>query len=232
MDIEDVFDVKAVRGALEARLKSLEAEKQQVERLQNKFRMIHSTLAQQATLQAAPAGPLKQSDLAERMSLMSLTDSVSLSNLSKLRLPRQANSSGSNGPADTNVLRDSTDKLNIGFSAAVGSKAAAGGGDMMKRRTEGAPGALTDQQGAANRQVAGGALAAAAAAAAGGSLSKLAGIAAANSSGGKPLNQQAVGAGSGQRRGLSADSVGHPDGAFTKGVRAHAVNLSTTTLTH
>lgn len=47
----------------------------QVERLQHKFSLIHSTLAQQATLQAAPAG-VKQSDLTERLSLMSLSDSV------------------------------------------------------------------------------------------------------------------------------------------------------------
>jgi hypothetical protein len=47
----------------------------QVERLQHKFSLIHSTLAQQATLQAAPAG-VKQSDLTERLSLMSLSDSA------------------------------------------------------------------------------------------------------------------------------------------------------------
>lgn len=206
----------------------------QVERLQNKFRMIHSTLAQQATLQDAPAGPLKQSDLAERLSLMSLTDSVSLSNLSKLRLPKHSSNSGANnsgGSADTSILRDSTDKLNLVHSAAADSKAGLGGGESVKGRVVGAAGALSDQQGVANRQVASGALAAAAAAA-GGSLSKLAGITANSSSGGKALNQQVVSSGSGQRRGISADSVGHPDGALTKGVRAHAVNLSTTTLTH
>ncbi len=37
----------AVRAALEQRLKSLELELHQVERLQRKFAMIHSTLAQQ-----------------------------------------------------------------------------------------------------------------------------------------------------------------------------------------
>ena len=39
----------AVRSALEQRLKSLESELHQVERLQRKFAMIHSTLAQQQT---------------------------------------------------------------------------------------------------------------------------------------------------------------------------------------
>jgi hypothetical protein len=46
-DLDEVFDVAAVRCALEARLKSLESELHQVERLQRKFAMIHSTLAQQ-----------------------------------------------------------------------------------------------------------------------------------------------------------------------------------------
>ena len=46
-DLDEVFDVGAVRTALEQRLKSLESELHQVERLQRKFTMIHSTLAQQ-----------------------------------------------------------------------------------------------------------------------------------------------------------------------------------------
>ncbi|KAL4857467.1 Dynamin-like protein ARC5 [Chlorella vulgaris] len=46
-DLDEVFDVAAVRAALEQRLKSLELELHQVERLQRKFAMIHSTLAQQ-----------------------------------------------------------------------------------------------------------------------------------------------------------------------------------------
>lgn len=45
--LPQVFDVAAVRAALEQRLKSLELELHQVERLQRKFAMIHSTLAQQ-----------------------------------------------------------------------------------------------------------------------------------------------------------------------------------------
>ena len=44
-DLDEVFDVAAVRIALEHRLKSLESELHQVERLQQKFAMIHSTLA-------------------------------------------------------------------------------------------------------------------------------------------------------------------------------------------
>lgn len=44
-DLDEVFDVAAVRVALEHRLKSLESELHQVERLQQKFAMIHSTLA-------------------------------------------------------------------------------------------------------------------------------------------------------------------------------------------
>ena len=46
-DLDEVFDVAAVRAALEQRLKNLESELHQVERLQRKFAMIHSTLAQQ-----------------------------------------------------------------------------------------------------------------------------------------------------------------------------------------
>lgn len=46
-DLDEVFDVAAVRAALELRLKNLESELHQVERLQRKFAMIHTTLAQQ-----------------------------------------------------------------------------------------------------------------------------------------------------------------------------------------
>ena len=44
-DLDEVFDVGAVRLALEGRLKNLESELQCVERLQQKFAMIHSTLS-------------------------------------------------------------------------------------------------------------------------------------------------------------------------------------------
>ena len=50
-----MFDVAAVRAALEPRLKSLELELHQVERLQRKFAMIHSTLAQQQSHGGAKA---------------------------------------------------------------------------------------------------------------------------------------------------------------------------------
>ena len=58
-----MFDVAAVRAALEARLRSLESELHQVERLQRKFASIHSTLAQQATPKPAepPASPMRAS---------------------------------------------------------------------------------------------------------------------------------------------------------------------------
>ncbi|KAL4448820.1 hypothetical protein ABPG77_007537 [Micractinium sp. CCAP 211/92] len=56
-DLDEVFDVAAVRAALEQRLKSLELELHQVERLQRKFAMIHSTLAQQQTAKPEPDTP-------------------------------------------------------------------------------------------------------------------------------------------------------------------------------
>ncbi|KAK9918350.1 hypothetical protein WJX75_003404 [Coccomyxa subellipsoidea] len=62
-DLDDVFDVASVRAALEGRLRSLETELHQVERLQRKFAMIHSTLAQQQTQKVPdpPASPLRSS---------------------------------------------------------------------------------------------------------------------------------------------------------------------------
>lgn len=56
-DLDEVFDVAAVRAALEQRLKSLESELHQVERLQRKFAMIHSTLAQQQGGGKGESGP-------------------------------------------------------------------------------------------------------------------------------------------------------------------------------
>jgi hypothetical protein len=55
-DLDTVFDVGAVRAALEARLRSLECELAQGERLQRKFASIHSTLAQQAARGGAGGG--------------------------------------------------------------------------------------------------------------------------------------------------------------------------------
>ncbi|CAL5226962.1 g9847 [Coccomyxa viridis] len=62
-DLDEVFDVAAVRCALESRLRSLESELHQVERLQRKFATIHSTLAQQQTQKPAepPLSPLRSS---------------------------------------------------------------------------------------------------------------------------------------------------------------------------
>lgn len=48
-NLDAVFDVGAVRDALNTRLHALESELHQVERLQRKFTTIHSTLAQQQT---------------------------------------------------------------------------------------------------------------------------------------------------------------------------------------
>lgn len=48
-DIDEVFDVGSVRTSLQARLKHLEVELKQVESLQRKFALIHSTLTQQST---------------------------------------------------------------------------------------------------------------------------------------------------------------------------------------
>jgi hypothetical protein len=55
-DLDTVFDVGAVRAALEGRLRALESELAQVERLQRKFASIHSTLAQQAALAPKAGG--------------------------------------------------------------------------------------------------------------------------------------------------------------------------------
>jgi hypothetical protein len=75
--LEEVFDVGAVRAALEQRLRSLESELLQVERLQRKFALIHSTLAQQSAM-AAPGPGRAAAAVAERLSLMSLAESGSL----------------------------------------------------------------------------------------------------------------------------------------------------------
>ena len=55
-DLDSVFDVGAVRASLEGKLRSLESELAQVERLQRKFASIHSTLAQQASVKPQKAG--------------------------------------------------------------------------------------------------------------------------------------------------------------------------------
>ncbi|GBF91812.1 dynamin ARC5 [Raphidocelis subcapitata] len=103
VDMDEVFDVAAVRAALESRLRGAPAALihttlaqpgrpanpsstaascwRRVERLQRKFALIHTTLAQQAALAGAAASAARPSELSERMSLVSLTESVSLSAL-------------------------------------------------------------------------------------------------------------------------------------------------------
>uniref|UniRef100_A0A383VV88 Dynamin-type G domain-containing protein n=1 Tax=Tetradesmus obliquus TaxID=3088 RepID=A0A383VV88_TETOB len=208
-DVEGVFDVKAVRAALEARLRSVEAEKQQVERLQRKFALIHSTLAQQATLQSAPPG-VKQSDLTERMSLMSLADSVSLSSFSKLRLPRAPSGSMpplaslSQGGAAAATAGDSgRDARGQRDGKALGSEGGAADGSLKSHSRSGSSAGMLEQ----GARQPGSASAAAGALAAG--LSKLTG--------------GASGAGD---RGLIKSGRG--DSGVS--VRAHAVSLSTATL--
>ncbi|KAF8057143.1 ARC5 [Scenedesmus sp. PABB004] len=220
-DLEGVFDVKAVRGALEARVKNLEAEKKQVERLQRKFGLIHSTLAQQATLQAAPSGVVKQSELNERMSLMSLSQSASLANLSKLRVPPSGASPWSAG-GDARGARDTRPAPGVAAGSSGGGAGGELGGEPGAARAR--PGALDHAGPAARPGGAGGALAAAAAAAAAHKLTSLA------AAGGKPLVQQAAAGGiaAGKPGGGAPGPQG--EGALTKGVRAHAVALSAATL--
>lgn len=181
----------------------------QVERLQRKFALIHSTLAQQATLQSAPPG-VKQSDLTERMSLMSLADSVSLSSFSKLRLPRAPSGSMpplaslSQGGAAAATAGDSgRDARGQRDGKALGSEGGAADGSLKSHSRSGSSAGMLEQ-GATQP---GSASAAAGALAAG--LSKLTG--------------GASGAGD---RGLIKSGRG--DSGVS--VRAHAVSLSTATL--
>ena len=72
-DLDDVFDVAAVRAALDARLKALEQELHSVERLQRKFAMIHTTLAQQQSGGGGAPGPDSARLDVENLSLASPT---------------------------------------------------------------------------------------------------------------------------------------------------------------
>ena len=65
-DLDEVFDVAAVRAALEQRLKNLENELHQVERLQQKFAMIHSTLAQQQQVNNNNKGEFVQQSISSK----------------------------------------------------------------------------------------------------------------------------------------------------------------------
>ena len=228
-DLDAVFDVRAVRAALEARLRALEAEKAQVERLQRKFAAIHSTLAQQAALQDAPPG-VKRSELAERLSLVSLSESVALTSLSKLRLPRAGE------PRDAAAVPRAAEAATAGAaggsevllpgaaaavaSSAVSNKGRAPAGSLLEHSgQQAAAGGVSSRSGAAA-----GALAAAAAAAAAGKLPANAAAAAA------ATPAVAAHAAGGGKAAAAAHGSGHPDGALTKGVRAHAVALSQGTL--
>lgn len=229
-DLDAVFDVRAVRAALEARLRALEAEKAQVERLQRKFAAIHSTLAQQAALQDAPPG-VKRSELAERLSLVSLSESVALTSLSKLRLPRageprdtaaavpraaEAATAGAAGGGEV-LLPGAAAAV---ASSAVSNKGRAPAGSLLEHSgQQAAAGGVSSRSGAAA-----GALAAAAAAAAAGKLPANAAAAAA------ATPAVAAHAAGGGKAAAAAHGSGHPDGALTKGVRAHAVALSQGTL--
>eukprot|EP00775_Hariotina_reticulata_P003076 gene3076-3355_t len=194
-DVEGVFDVKAVRSALEARLKSLQAEKAQVEKLQSKFALIHSTLAQQAALQEAPAGAVKQSELAERMSLMSLTDSASLCSLGKLRLPSGRAAAGSATAVidrDQVAVRDG--KANAGAEGSAG-------GLGSKMRSGAAAGGM-EAPGCVPRQTGPGSLAPMSAA--GGPMSKM-------QQGARTLSQQVAALAGGKVGDAAANGIGHPD---------------------
>lgn len=109
-DLDEVFDVAAVRAALEQRLKNLESELHQVERLQRKFAMIHSTLAQQQN--GGSSG--KDSVISSRdQNARSLQTGVSQSDIAASR-----------------ILRDSQETLNPlnlrSSTASAGTSGAAG----------------------------------------------------------------------------------------------------------
>ncbi len=70
----------------------------QVERLQRKFAGIHSTLAQQHAMGGAS---MKASEFAERMSLMSLADSTSLSALGARLRSRRRDTGVDQGPSES-----------------------------------------------------------------------------------------------------------------------------------
>jgi len=78
-DLDEVFDVAAVRATLEGRMRSLQSEVKQVEKIQRKFASIHTTLAQQQAFLAAASIPGDVSSKAHVDStMMSLTDSAAV----------------------------------------------------------------------------------------------------------------------------------------------------------
>ena len=154
--LEEVFDVAAVRAALELRLRALESELLQVERLQRKFALIHSTLAQQSAAMAtgggagagaAAAGGLgRAAAVAERLSLMSLAESGSLGGsgafasgsggqqqqqqAQQQQRPRPGGKAGALKPpaAAAGDVRGASDGKSAAAAAKMGTSAAAGGG--------------------------------------------------------------------------------------------------------
>ncbi|KAK9850978.1 hypothetical protein WJX84_009933 [Apatococcus fuscideae] len=72
-DIDEVFDVAAVRNALDLRLKALESELHQVERLQRKFATIHSTLAQQMSSKPDPEAQPDEAMISQSQALDGLS---------------------------------------------------------------------------------------------------------------------------------------------------------------
>lgn len=110
-DLDEVFDVAAVRSALEQRLKSLESELHQVERLQRKFAMIHSTLAQQQTNGGSkPAGEGEAAPTKSAGAAPGLRDSQETSVLrsslplgASARMSTDASKVGKNGESSARV---------------------------------------------------------------------------------------------------------------------------------
>ncbi|KAI8476585.1 MAG: P-loop containing nucleoside triphosphate hydrolase protein [Monoraphidium minutum] len=133
-DMDEVFDVAAVRGALEGRLRSLEAELHQVERLQRKFAMIHATLAQQAALAGSASRP---SEVAERMSLLSLTESVTLTSIGGGAGGRQSAGAAAAGAAARYAAAPGAGRY--GAKAPAGGASREGGGGERPGSDQGAP---------------------------------------------------------------------------------------------
>jgi hypothetical protein len=122
-DLDEVFDVAAVRAALEQRLKNLESELHQVERLQRKFAMIHSTLAQQQGGGKGESGPPSQTGGAPTDSRI-LRDSqetlnpLSLARASTTSVPG-ANLSSKSGMTATNASMDPATKAAAKLAASL-----------------------------------------------------------------------------------------------------------------
>lgn len=217
----------------------------QVERLQHKFSLIHSTLAQQATLQAAPAG-VKQSDLTERLSLMSLSDSARYGCIANQYTNQTAGFVNtvpcmlacthaycvcalccslcnlgkfrmpSSGPSPAAADRDARGPRD--------KNGGSGGGASAAPSSNGSS-SVPPKQHVNLPQAPAGSLAAAAAAAAGGSSGSNGSL--------RSLGQQAAASQAAGGKGVSrgdASLMGGDGSPLTKGVKAHAVMLSQSAL--